>query len=125
MGAFGKRMKETAYNLISKYGSHGTMSYTVYTGEYDPRTGEMEEVHHTLSSVPYISVRKASALPPGIALGNINLDGFSESTVMIPALPSLGEVDTTYTFNGQNIVNVEPLIVNDETVLYYLDVGEK
>ena len=120
MGAFSDRMRVTAKALCEKYGNKCTLEKITY-GEYDPSTGETSKTVQTLIlySAPVASVSEVFS-----RIGeNTNLSGFSNDSYIVP-WPGQ-KLDTTWTYDGQNILTIAPVEAQDDVIIYNITVGEK
>lgn len=114
--AFADRMKSTATRLLSKYGSTvtllraGTSTWSESAGEY---------VISGSQSIPL------TAVPVPIAVGLVNGTTIQSGDVMLKADGLVKpELTDKVSFNGAqwSIVGIEPKIINDVTIAYFIQV---
>ena len=120
MGAFSKEMRQVAVDLMKDLGSSCVLT-KVTKGEYDTTLGEAPE---TKQDFPTYSapIKKMSVVFPDNGSGT-NLDAFDSNRITVPWIGQ--EIDTTWLYNGFNIVSAEPVETQNDIVIYNILVGEK
>lgn len=120
MGTFSNAMREVAYTLTSELGNPCVLT-KVEKGEYVPSIGKSPEnkTDFATFSAPVKQVSDSFG-QMGI---NTNLSGFDDNKVIVPWIGE--EIDPTWLYNGNNILNVAPVETQGDVVIYTIEIGEK
>jgi len=120
MGQFSRDMRKTATDLIKQFGDSCVLTKVSKNGEYDPNTGKT--IKTTKDFAIFGSVN-SDVNNHFASLQNSNLLAFTSTSVMIAWFGE--EVDSTWLYNGQNIITVTPIRTQNDIVAYTLSIGEK
>ena len=116
MTTFASRMKNTATRLLSKYGSTVTL-LRAGTSEWDSDEGEY--ITTPTASIPL------TAVPVPVAVGLVNRTTIQAGDMMLKADGVVEpNMQDKVEFQGArwSIVNIEPKIVNDIVLAYFIQV---
>ena len=120
MGAFSTSMRKVATGLCKKLGNSCVLTKAT-PGQYNPVTGKTDEVSQDF---PIYSAQNSKAsLMFGMSGDNTNLSGFDDEGVIIPWFGH--KIDTTWLYNGSNILSVSEIMSQDDVIIYTIQVGEK
>ena len=120
MGSFSTRMRGTATRLITKLGNSCVLT-KVTEGAYIASLGKTETSELDIPTFS-ASIKKSSDIF-SLTGTNTNLIGFNDNKVIVPWIGQ--EIDTSWKYNGNNIISVEPIKTQDEIIIYTLTIGEK
>lgn len=119
MGAFSDSMRTVATTLLGQLGNPCTLT-KVSKGEYVVTAGRSpeEKTEYSTYSAP---VKKVSQDFGQLGI-NTNLSGFDDNKVIVPWIGQ--EIDSTWLYNGHNIIKVEPVETQGDIIIYTITVGE-
>lgn len=119
MGAFSNSMRAVAVDLMTQLGNPCVLT-KVTKGTYDVQIGKspLIETNYPTFSAPVKEISQHFGAN-GI---NTNLTGFSKNKVTVPWVGV--EIDTTWRYNGQNIITVQPTETQGDVILYTIEVEE-
>ena len=120
MAAFSTSMRKVAQDLIKELGNACTLTKVTY-GEYDPDLGETPETEVVINT--YSAPTKNISVMFGQNGQNTNLNAFDSNKVTVPWINQ--EIDSTWKYNGYNILTVEPIEAQNDIIVYTITVGEK
>ncbi len=118
--SFATDMLSVAVNLCTELGNSCVLTKNV-AGAYDPATGETPQTATTINTFS-APVKKMSDIFP-LNGSNTNLSGFDDNKVIIPYPGE--EIDSTWLYNGNNVISVEPIMTQNQIIIYTISVGEK
>ncbi len=118
--AFADDMRTVATNLLRELGSSCVLQ-RITPGEYDPVTGETPDTVEDFST--YSGPVKLVSEVFGQDGINTGLDAFESNKVIVPWIGY--EIDTTWRYNGFNIVFVATTETQNKPIIYTITVGEK
>ena len=120
MGVFSSQMRKVANDLCKEFGNACVLS-KVTTGVYDPSTGKSSTTQTDYNT--YSAQNKRLSQQFGFDGINTNLSGFNNEEILVPWFGQ--EIDTTWLYNGQNIVSVSDLKAQNDIIVYNISVGVK
>lgn len=120
MASLGLTMRATTTRLLTEYGNSCALS-EITKGAYNPVTGKATDTKVDHSS--YSALIKDNQFIFGTTGINTNLSGFSKNSVIIGWFGE--EVTSSWKYNGQNIIKVEKIEMQNIVVAYILDIGIK
>jgi len=120
MGAFSNAMRDTATSLVTQLGNPCTLT-KVTKGEYVVTAGKspLEKEDFNTYSAP---VKKVSQDFGQMGI-NTNLTGFDDNKVIVPWIGQ--EIDSTWLYDGHNILTVSPVKTQGDIVIYTITIGER
>lgn len=119
MGAFSDSMRTVATDLITQLGNPCTLTKVV-KGDYVVSVGDAPEEKTDYST--YSAPVKKISYDFGQMGINTNLTGFNDNKVIVPWIGQ--EIDSTWLYNGNNILTVEETRTQGDIVIYTITVGE-
>ncbi len=120
MGSFSSGLRTVATDLIKDLGNACTLT-KVEQGAYDPLTGKTAAIETVIDT--FSAQEKETSVLFGRDGQSTNLTGFDDNKVTIAWFGQ--EIDSTWLYNGQNILTVQPVESQNEVIIYTITVGEK
>ena len=122
MAAFSQSMRILASKLCKELGNNCVLT-KVTAGAYDPLTGKTSE---TRQDFPTYSAQSSKYNETFGSDGqNTNLDAFRGESVVVPWLGINQVIDSTWEYDGHNILTVAETTTQNEIVIFTITVGEK
>lgn len=118
MGTFSPRMRTTAEELITEFGSACVLT-KVEKGQYVASLGRAPEV--TTDYDTFSAPAKIMSHQFGLEGPNTNLSGFDTEDVTIPWFGQV--IDKTWLYNNSNIVSVKATEAQGDVIIYTLSIA--
>ena len=120
MAQFSNDMRKMATDLIKLLGNNCVLT-KVTAGAYDPLTGKTTATNQDFPLYSAQSSRVSDSF--GGDGQNTNLAGFNGERVTVAWFGHI--IDTTWLYDGQNIVDVMEIKTQNDIVVFNLVIGEK